>query len=159
MHKSVWLKYGSNSQICLFFFSFPLYSCHSKPFTDCLCRICRPAPFLLPGGVHVDVPGGRAALHHAGGGVWERALAPTLLLPGGLRGSRANRGRFRCGGLPQLRHRPNVSARWHMLSSQTVWMLQKHLFFCMQYLKIMEFYWDGPFKRMMIIALTFIFWK
>ena len=111
------------------FVSLPLYSCHSKPLTDCLCRICRPAPFLLPGSVHVDVPGGRAALHHAGGGVWERALAPTLLLPGGLRGPCANRGCFRCGGLPQLRHRPSVSALWRVLSSQTVWMLQKHFFF------------------------------
>lgn len=35
----------------------------------------------------------------------------------------------------------------------------RSIFFCMQYLKIMDFYWDGPFKRMMIIALTFIFWK
>lgn len=95
-----------------FFFPLPLIFvcvCHCKPFPDCLCRLRRPAPLLLPGSVHVDVPGGRAALHHAGGSVWERALAPALLLPGGLRSPRANCGRFRRGGLPQLWHRPNVS--------------------------------------------------
>ena len=57
----------------------------------------------------MDVPGGRAALHHAGGGVRERALAAPLLLPGGLRGPGADRGGFSCGGLPELRHRPDVS--------------------------------------------------
>lgn len=40
-----------------------------KHTADCLRRLRRPASLLLPGGVHLDVPGGRAALHHAGGGV------------------------------------------------------------------------------------------
>ncbi len=105
-------------------------ACHYKPFPDCLCRLRRPAPLLLPGSVHVDVPGGRAALHHAGGGVWERALAPTLLLPGGLRSPRTNCGRFRRRGLPQLWHRPNVStcgaSLWVHWASRSSWMLQKN---------------------------------
>lgn len=76
---------------------------------DCLRRLRRPAALLLPGGVHLDVPGGRAALHHAGGGVRERALAPPLLLHGGLRRPGADRGRFGRRGLPQLRHGTSVS--------------------------------------------------
>lgn len=44
------------------------------PTPDCLCSLRGLAPFLLLGSLHLDVPGRGAALHHAGGGVWERAL-------------------------------------------------------------------------------------
>ena len=84
-------------------------SSSQPPSPDRLLRLRRPAALLLPGGVHLDVPGGRAALHHAGGGFRERALTQALLLHGGLRRSRADRGRLGRGGLPQLRNGPNVS--------------------------------------------------
>lgn len=99
----------------LFFFSslcvslIFVYVYHYKPFPDCLCRLRRPASFLLPGSIYMDVPGGCATLHHAGGGVRERALTPSVLLPGGLRSSCINCGSFSRGGLPQLWHRPSVS--------------------------------------------------
>lgn len=96
---------------CFIFFS--PFSSLSPPAVqhtaDCLRRLRRPAPLLLPGGVHLDVPGGCAALHHAGGGVWERALAPPLLLHGGLRRPGTDCSRFSRRGLPQLRHGQNVS--------------------------------------------------
>lgn len=92
------------------FFSLPFCPLPTVIHTaDCLCRLRCPAALLLPGGVHLDVPGGRAALHHAGGGVRERALAPPLLLHGGLRRPGADRGRFGRRGLPQLRHGTSVS--------------------------------------------------
>lgn len=85
-------------------------------------RLRRLAALLLPGGVHLDVPGGRAALHLAGGGVRERALASTLLLSGGLRGAGPRGGRLGGGGLPQLRHGQSVSTSFERVK----WILDSH---------------------------------
>lgn len=106
--KMTHFKVNSNTPVIIFVL-FVVCLCYSKTSPDCLCRFCRLAPLLFPGGVHLDVPRGRAALHHAGGGVWEWALSPALLLPGGLWSSHADCGRLRCRGLPQLWNRSNVS--------------------------------------------------
>lgn len=86
-----------------------------NPHADCLCRLCCPPALLLPGSFHLDVPGGGAALHHAGGGFWERTLPEEVLLFGWLRHACTDCGRISSGGLPELRHGQSVSGAWHCL--------------------------------------------
>lgn len=78
-------------------------------------RFRRPAPLLLPGSLYMDVPRRGAALHYAGGGIRERALTPTILLPGWVRRASAHCGCLSGSGLPQLWNRKNVSANERLI--------------------------------------------
>lgn len=69
----------------------------------------RCAPLLLPCRVRLDVPGGRAALPHAGGGLRERVLAQEVLLPVWLPHPRRRGGHLRRRRLQKLRHSASVS--------------------------------------------------
>lgn len=107
-----WLT-SSILQRVLHFFSHLFFfnpSCFSS-LPDCLRRLCRPAPLLLLGSLHLDVPGRGAALYHAGGGFREWALQDQVLLPGRLWGSRRHRGCLRRSRLQELRHRSSVRTK------------------------------------------------
>lgn len=97
------------------------YECFKHPLTSvCNLSLCvflsagvlhhrRRSPLLLPGCLRLDVFGGRAAVPHAGRGVWERVLTQKVLLHLWVPHPSCGGGHLSGHRLQKLRHTAGVS--------------------------------------------------